>query len=195
MRDVQMKHQTRVLGIDDSPFRFGDKKSIVIGALVRVPNYLEGVMKSEVTVDGTDSTDVVISMVSRSRYKDQIRAIMLDGIALAGFNVLDLERIHSTLEIPVLAVTRDEPDFGKMKSALMKHFADWEERYRLMTRLELRQMATKHSPLTASGIGLDWSEFEELVSISTVRGAVPEPVRIAHLIAAAMAKGESYGRS
>jgi uncharacterized protein len=190
-----MKLQARVLGIDDSPFRFGDEKSIVIGALVRVPNYLEGVMKSEVTVDGTDATDVVISMVSRSRYKDQIRAIMLDGIALAGFNVLDLERIHSTLGTPVLAVTRDKPDFGEMKAALMKHFPDWEERYRLITKLDLKQIATKHNPLTASGIGLDWSEFEEIVSMSTVRGAVPEPVRIAHLIAAAVAKGESYGRS
>ncbi|HIH01160.1 TPA: hypothetical protein HA259_03650 [Thermoplasmata archaeon] len=31
--------------------------------------------------------------------------------------------------------------------------------------------------------------------MTTVRGAVPEPVRIAHLISAAMVRGESYGRS
>lgn len=190
-----MKHQTRILGIDDSPFKFQDDKALIVGALVRVPNYLEGVMKSEVTVDGSDSSEVVIAMVSRSRYKDQIRAIMFDGIALAGFNVLDLEGIHAALDIPVISVTRDEPDLEKMKAALMKHFADWRERYALMTRLELRRIRTEHNPLIASGIGLDWSEFEKLVALSTVRGVVPEPVRMAHLIAAAMAKGESCGRS
>jgi endonuclease V-like protein UPF0215 family len=189
-----MKQQTRILGIDDSPFKFEDGKALIVGALVRVPNYLEGVMKSEVTVDGSDSSEVVIAMVSRSRFKDQIRAIMFDGIALAGFNVLDLERIHTALDIPVISVTRDAPDFEKMKAALMKHFADWRERYSLMTKLELRTIRTEHNPLIASGIGLSWPEFEELISLSTVRGVVPEPVRMAHLIAAAMAKGESHGR-
>jgi len=190
-----MKQQMRVLGIDDSPFRFGDQKCLIVGALVRIPNYLEGVMKAEVAVDGTDASDVVVDMVSRSRYRDQIRAIMFDGIALAGFNVLDLERIHSTLSLPVISVTRDEPDFEEMKSALMKHFSDWRDRYSLMTKLELRRIRTEHNPLVASGVGLSWPEFDELVSKSTVRGVVPEPVRMAHLIAAAMAKGESRGRS
>jgi endonuclease V-like protein UPF0215 family len=190
-----MKQQMRILGIDDSPFKFGEGKSLIIGALVRVPNYLEGVMRSEVTIDGSDASEVVIDMVSRSRYKDQIRAIMFDGIALAGFNVLDLESIHSSLGVPVLSVTRDEPDFENMKSALMKHFADWRERYSLLTKLELRRIRTEHNPLVVSGVGLSWKEFEEIVSISTVRGVVPEPVRMAHLIATAMAKGESHGRS
>ncbi len=190
-----MKQQIRLLGVDDSPFRFQDRKAAVVGALVRLPNYLEGVMKSEVTVDGSDASDVIIEMVSRSRYKDQVKAVIFDGIALAGFNVLDLERIHETLAIPVLTVTRDRPDFDRMRVALSKHFSDWEDRYSLITRLELRQVGTEHKSLWASGLGLEWPEFEELVRLSIVRGAVPEPVRIAHLIASAMVKGESYGRS
>ncbi len=190
-----MKQQMRVLGIDDSPFKFGGGKSLVIGAVVRTPNYLEGVMRAVVTIDGTDASDAVIGMVSKSRYKDQIRAVIFDGIALAGFNVLDLEKVHSSLKVPVIAVTRDEPDFESMKAALAKHFPDWRERYALLTRIELKKIRTEHSPVFASGLGLSWPEFEELVAISTVRGVVPEPVRIAHLIAAAMAKGESRGRS
>ncbi len=190
-----MKQQMRVLGIDDSPFKFGDCKALIVGALVRIPNYLEGVMKSDVTVDGSDSTDAVIAMISNSRYRDQIRAVMLDGIALAGFNVLDLVRIHETLDVPVISVTRDRPDTEKMKAALMKHFDDWEERYSLMTRLELRTIQTEHSPLIASGVGLPWRDLEDIVVKSTVRGVIPEPVRLAHLIATAMVKGESHGRS
>ncbi len=189
-----MKQQVRVLGIDDSPFEFGDSSAVVIGALVRIPDYLESVMKTEVSVDGTDSTKKVIEMVSRSRYREQVKLVLIDGIALSGFNILDLESLHSALEIPVLTVTRDRPDFEKMRSALMKYFPDWRERFDLLTKHELREIPTEHKPLYGSGIGMDWRELEELVRASTVRGAVPEPLRIAHLIASAVVRGESYGR-
>lgn len=183
------------MGIDDSPFKFEGDQALVVGAVVRIPDYLEGVMRTEVTVDGRDATEKIADMVSSSRYKDQIRAILLDGIALAGFNVVDIERLSEDLEMPVLTVTRDRPDFEKMKEALVKHFGDWEERYALITRLQLRRITTEHKPLYACGTGAAWSELEQLVKASTVRGVVPEPIRMAHLIAAAMVKGESYGRS
>ncbi|MDH3365001.1 MAG: DUF99 family protein [Thermoplasmata archaeon] len=190
-----MKPHVRVLGIDDSPFRFGDNRSLVVGALVRVPSYLEAVMKTVVTVDGKDSTERLIEMISRSRYKEQVKAILLDGIALAGFNVVDIAAVHESLGLPVLTITRDLPDIDAMRDALKKHFDDWRERYELVTRLELKQLSTSSKPLYAAGVGLEWREFQQLVSASTVRGVVPEPIRIAHLVAAAMAKGESKGRS
>ena len=190
-----MKPHLRVLGIDDSPFGFEDGLSLVVGALVRVPSYLEAVMKTEVTVDGADGTDRIIEMVSSSRYKEQIKVIMLDGVALAGFNVIDIEAVAESLGLPVLTVTRDPPDFDAIRSALRKHFDDWKDRFGLITRFPLKEMPTSGKPLLAAGIGLEWAEFQELVSASTVRGVVPEPIRVAHLVAAAMAKGESRGRS
>ncbi len=190
-----MKTQIRLLGIDDSPFGFKDEKALVVGALVRVPNYLEGVMKTEVQVDGSDSTEQLVSMISDSRYRDQIRAIMIDGIAVAGFNVVDIESLNKSLGIPVITVTRDEPDLDKMREALRSHFKDWERRFELVTRLKLRTVRTEHKPIYVSGLGADWGELERFVAMSIVRGAVPEPIRMAHLIAAAMVRGESYGRS
>jgi endonuclease V-like protein UPF0215 family len=190
-----MKSQVRILGIDDSPFRFDERESLMVGALVRTPGYLEAVMRTTVGVDGTDSTDRIIEMVSKSRYSQQIKVIMIDGIALAGFNVIDVQRVHRETGIPVLTVTRDKPDMGDIRAALEKHFTDWRERYDLITRLELKEIDTGHKPLYACGLGAEWQEFEHLARLSTVRGAVPEPIRIAHLIAAAMATGESRGRS
>ncbi len=190
-----MKNQVRILGIDDSPFKFGDEDSLVIGALVRTPNYLEAVMRTRAEVDGTDSTDRLIELIQGSRYKDQIKAVMIDGIALAGFNVIDLERLHESISVPVLTITRDRPDFKEIESALKKHFADWKDRLGLMTRLDLKQIRTEHNPLFACGIGLEWPEFEELARLATVKGALPEPLRIAHLISSALVSGESKGRS
>ncbi len=190
-----MKPQSRVLGIDDSSFSFGTGSVLVVGALVRLPSYLEGVMRTSVEIDGLDSTQKIIEMLSSSRYRDQVKTILLDGIALAGFNIVDVEQLHYELKIPVLTLTRDRPDLRKIRSALRRHFVDWRERYELVTRKPLRKIETEHNPLWASGIGLEWDEFVEVVHASTVRGAVPEPLRIAHLIATAMTKGESHGRS
>lgn len=190
-----MKPHVRVLGVDDSPFSFDDTRSLVVGALVRAPSYLEALMKTEVTVDGTDGTDCLIGMVSTSRYREQIKVVMLDGVALAGFNVIDVVAVHESLELPVLTVTRDPPDLEAIRSALKEHFDDWRERFALVTRLPLKEMPTSDKPLLAAGVGLEWHEFQELVKSSTVRGVIPEPIRVAHLVSAAMAKGESRGRS
>jgi endonuclease V-like protein UPF0215 family len=190
-----MKPQVRILGIDDSPFKFGGGKSLVVGAVVRAPGYLEGLMRTEVDIDGDDATEKLVGMISSSRYREQAKAIMLDGIALAGFNVVDIGALYSELKIPVLTLTRDEPNFEKMRSALKRHFRDWERRYELITKHELRKIETEHNPIYASGLGLDWAEFENLICASTVRGVVPEPLRIAHIVSSAMVRGESYGRS
>ena len=190
-----MKQHIRILGIDDSPFKFGDGYSLVVGALVRTPNYLEAVMKTSVEIDGTDSTDRVVEMISKSRYREQVKVMMIDGIALAGFNVLDIEDLNRRTGLPVLTVTRDMPDMDEMKAALKKHFDDWQRRFDLVSRLDLRRIKTAHKPLYACGVGLEWKEFEELVAMATVRGVVPEPIRVAHLISSAMIRGESYGRS
>jgi len=189
-----MKQQVRILGVDDSPFKFKDERALVVGALVRVPNYLEGVLTTDVRVDGDDATARIIDMVSGSRYSDQVKAVMLDGIAVAGFNVIDIEKLSRSLKVPVITVTRDRPDLEKMRSALEKHFPDWQARYKLITNIELRRLSTEHKPLFACGVGLSWTELEDMVKLSTVRGAVPEPLRMAHLIAAGVVRGESYGR-
>lgn len=190
-----MKDQVRVLGVDDSPFAFGDRRSLVIGALVRAPSYLEAVMRTDVAVDGDDATDRLVEMVTGSRYAEQIGLVMVDGIALAGFNVLDLESFHRRTGVPVATVTRDEPDMGEIEAALRKHFPDWERRLSLVKRVPLRPLDTGHNPLHASVLGMEWDDLVGLARSTTVRGALPEPVRIAHLVAAAMVKGESRGRS
>lgn len=189
-----MKDQLRVLGIDDSPFRFGDRRSLVVGALVRVPSYLEAVMRTDVEVDGCDSTDRLAELVLGSRYAEQIALVIVDGIALAGFNVIDMESLHERTGLPVATVTRDEPDMAGIEAALRKHFSDWERRMSLVTRFPLRPLDTGHKPLHAAVLGMGWADFVQLVRATTVRGAVPEPVRIAHLVSAAMVKGESRGR-
>ncbi len=44
-------------------------------------------------------------------------------------------------------------------------------------------------------IGLDNDDAEDVLAISCTHGQVPEALRVAHLIATAVVKGESLGRA
>jgi endonuclease V-like protein UPF0215 family len=65
----------------------------------------------------------------------------------------------------------------------------------LIKDIELIEVETEHNPLFVSQVGMEIEELKGIIRKSTVIGALPEPIRIAHLIASAMKTGESYGRA
>jgi len=190
-----MKQQIRILGIDDAPFTFADTKTMIVGVVMRGGEYLEAVLRSEVTIDGTDATDVVTTMIQTTRHREQLRAVMLDGICLGGFNVIDIKKIHKTIDIPILTITRDRPDLTTIEDALRKHFPDWEQRLAIHKEGTLYEFQTAHNPLYAKFMGCSPEEAQEIISLATIRGVLPEPLRIAHLIASGIVRGESYGKA
>ncbi len=190
-----MKPQVRVMGIDDAPFSFEDQRVEVVGAMVRVPSYLEGILLSDVQVDGEDATERVCDMISRSRFKEGLALIMVDGVAFGGFNVVDIEAMYESLSIPVATVTKKQPDIQSMERALRARFSDWRERLEIIKRSTLHRVRTPHKPLYVHAVGMVMQDVKELIGRSTVRGALPEPLRIAHLIATAIKVGESKGSS
>ena len=189
-----MKSQVRVVGIDDSPFVFKNGRVLVVGVVMRLPDYVEGVMKTECTIDGTDANDALEEMISGSRFSEQLKLIMIDGVALGGFNVVDIFRLYEKTRIPCVTVTRDRPDMVMVGNALKAHFPDWEKRLEIITKQELTAIPTAHKPIHVSTAGIDVEGASRLIWECTVRGNIPEPLRIAHLISSAMIKGESRGR-
>jgi len=190
-----MKKQIRILGIDDAPFSFSEKYSTVIGVVMRGGEYLEGVLRSQVAIDGTEATDVCTQLVLGSRHRTQLKVIMLDGVCLGGFNVVDIEVLSESTGVPVITVTRDKPDFTKIKKALQKHFVDWKDRWNVLHKGRLQKISTKHNPIFIKYRGLSLEEVKEIINISTIRGVIPEPIRVAHLIASGITRGESYGKA
>ncbi|OPY30861.1 MAG: hypothetical protein A4E32_02187 [Methanomassiliicoccales archaeon PtaU1.Bin124] len=185
----------RILGIDDAPFTFSDSTVPIVGALLRSPAYLEAVMTSKVSVDGTDSTAAIIEMVRGSRYSDQVKLVLLDGIAFGGFNLVDIDAVHDSLRVPVATVTRDAPDMIGLKGALQKHFDDWQCRWELLERHPVVKIDTDHNPIYVSFVGIRSDDLKGILRSCTIQGAIPEPLRVAHIIASAFVKGESYGRA
>ncbi|OYT58713.1 hypothetical protein B6U81_07365 [Thermoplasmatales archaeon ex4484_30] len=189
-----MKKEIRILGIDDMPFSFEDEYVDIVGVILRGNSYIEGVIKATIEVDGMDATPVIISLIKNTKHRGQLKVIMIDGIALGGFNVVDGGRIYDEAGIPVLTITRNKPHSEKIKEALQKHFEDWEERWNIINKGRTEELCGKY-PLYIKRFGIGIKEAEEVIKISTIRGAIPEPLRIAHLIATGIKTGESYGKA
>jgi endonuclease V-like protein UPF0215 family len=191
----QMKRQIRILGIDDAPFTFSEKYSAVIGVVMRGGEYLESVLHSQVTIDGTEATAICTEMIQHTRHRKQLKVAMLDGVCLGGFNVVDISEVYEVTGLPMMTITRDKPDFEDIKQALRTHFKDWEARWKVIRKGTLHKVPTSHNPIFIKYVGLSLLEAKEIINVSTIRGVIPEPVRVAHLIASGITRGESYGKA
>lgn len=189
------KENIRVIGIDDGPFTFKNRSTVVVGVVVRGKSYVEGVVKSRVRVDGDDATDTLKRIVLKSRFADQIRIIMVDGITLGGFNVVDMDELYSAAGKPVISITRELPDETKVKEALMKYFENWKSMVEVIERHPLIEVKTDYNPIYIKVCGMDEDEAKRVVKSSIIRGCLPEPIRLAHIIASAFVLGESKGNA
>src|SRR5256885_2296237 len=144
-----MKAKSRFLGIDDAPFRFSDETVPVVGVVVQAPSYIEGVLTTLAEVDGHDATERIAGMVRRSRYLAGLAAILIDGTAVGGFNVIDIDAVHKAVDRPVITVTRKRPNLGSIETALRRRFDDWKERFASIRRHEIE--ATRQTSQSALG--------------------------------------------
>lgn len=186
-----MKQLKRVLGVDDGPFeRDRDTNTFIAGVLARFDGYVEGVAARTVEVDGLDSTEKIISMFN-SRFSNQADFIVLDGVTFAGFNLCDLTEIFHDTGKPVVSVTRKKPDIEGMRGAIRKHFADHERRIEILGKTEVREIVLKSgSSVYVNMVGISEKDARELIGKTIIRGNIPEPVRLARMIASAMKDGK-----
>ena len=137
----------------------------------------------------------IIEMVNKSRHKAQLRVIMLDGLTFGGMNFADIQKINEKTELPVIVVNRKKPRFEMIKNAL-KHFKDSEKRWKLVEKAgEMRQINVGSHNLFVQTAGIELSDAQKILKLSCTRAKIPEPLRVAHLIAGGLISGESRGRA
>ncbi|MEL6496669.1 MAG: DUF99 family protein, partial [Cyanobacteria bacterium J06623_7] len=121
------------------------------------------------------------------KFLPQLHLVLLDGIGFGGFNLVDLPALAARLERPCVAMMRRLPNLAKMKQA-MSRLPNYE-----------RRLATLHQ----AGKIHDFKPFffqvageqPEVIARALVQltdcGKVPEALRLAHLVGAAVISGES----
>ncbi len=182
---IEAKPEIRILGVDDGPFNKNHEKTFLICTIFRGGLWLDGLLATKITVDGLDATQKLIEVINKSNHKEQLRVIMLDGITYAGFNVMDIEEIYKNTNLPVIVVMRDKPNFKKIRKALFNNFKDAEIRWRMIQKAgEIYKVAVrpaKYIYIQTKGIYLE--DAINITRLSATRSLIPEPIRVAHIIA------------
>ena len=181
-----IKPEIRVLGVDDGVFTPHVESLVpVVGVVFRGGYWLDGVMHTEILVDGFDATERISAMVTGSPHYKQLRVIMLNGITFAGFNVVDIKALNATTDLPVIAVTREKPDLPLIRRAL-EHLPRSEERWKAvlnageLSKVSMRKEGEKVYLHTA---GISVLDAEKIVRLTSTRSNLPEALRVAHLVA------------
>jgi endonuclease V-like protein UPF0215 family len=151
---------------------------------------IDGFCSGRVTVGGSDATGTILAMI-RSLDRPDINIVLLSGCVIAWFNVIDVGRIALESEIPVICVTYEASE--GLLDDLRRHFPDDKERVcayqRLGDRVPLELGPDRTIYLRAAGIGLP--DAARFCRDFTLEGKVPEPLRVARLLARQFSPQES----
>jgi len=189
---MHIKSQIRILAIDDSPLIH--EKVMIIGAFFRGGEQLDGVLCGKITKDGMDATEVFIRMINGSKYHTQIRVILLDGVTYAGFNPVDITSFFKETGVPVISFMRSCPDLDKIRLALT-NLPDYEKRWEIIQRAGKIYKIKQDKPVFMQLCGLDKESAEKIITMTSTHSNIPEPLRVAHLIATGVVLGESTGKA
>ena len=188
-----IKSEIRVLGVDDGLFAPHTKGTVdVVGVVYRGGYWLDGVMRTEVTIDGMDATEKIAAMIKKSPYYEELRVVILNGITFAGFNVVDINKLFKTVNLPVIAVTREKPDLEKIRKALKK-LPECEKRWQAIENagkiIEVQTRNTEEAVYMQIA-GVSQEDAEKILKSTSTRSNIPEALRVAHIIASGLTRSE-----
>jgi len=183
---------SHVVGFDDAPFEHSHRGDVLVVGAVFAGDRLDGVISTKVRRDGANAAQRLIDCLTGSKYFDQLQAILLQGIAFAGFNVVDLQRLHQATGLPVLVVARYLPDLLAIRKALLEQVPGGARKWRL---IEAAGPMEPMAGLYVQRCGITAENAARLLAGLQQNSQLPEPLRVAHMIAGGVTTGESRHRA
>ena len=184
MRLVPYKKGFRCLGVAES-FRRDLPWSVLAGVVMRRDLIIDGFSFSRATVGGLDATESVVELYRRMGRSD-ISVIMVGGCIISWFNMVDVERVFEATGVPTMCVTYEESD--GLEKYIEAYFdgEDARRRLKMYRRLGPRERVyirrTGHTVFVRYS-GMSLRDARNVVNAYTLSGSVPEPLRVAGLLA------------
>lgn len=179
-----MKKEVRIIAWDDCAFHANARRVLLVGAIFRGAECMDGLLSTRIKKDGLDATEKITDAINSSRHHDQLSYVMLNGITFAGFNMTDIPELNEKTGLPVVAVLRAKPEIEKFMQA-MKKLPGFAMRKKIVDRAGEIQ---KYGEIFYQSCGMHADECEELLGLTSTRSNVPEPLRIAHIIASGLSR-------
>lgn len=181
----------RAIGFDDAPFPRRRGARVHLAGVVCSGTRFEGMVWGHVRRDGWDATEVVARLLLGGKFLPQLHLVLLDGLSFGGFNPVDLEALAERLGRPCVAVMRRPPDLAAVERAV-RRLPRPERRLRILGRAGPVHVVPPFAFQVRGGAP---GPVAEALARLTDRGHVPEPLRLAHLVGAAVRLGESGRRA
>ena len=193
MRPLHLeKKGLRGLAIAES-FRSNSKKSILSGVVMRRDFVIDGFVFGRTTLDGDDATDVILHMYEELKRPD-INYLLISGLIISLYNIIDIKKIHESLQIPIIGITYH--DSKGIEDSIKHHFPNsYKSKIKNYQKLGIRKKFTLHtsSDVFVRKEGCTLHEVKYLLNKLTLQGSLPEPVRVAQLLAKSLLqKGLSF---
>ena len=176
------KQGLRCLAIAES-FKQNDLKSTLAGVIMRRDFIVDGFVFGSCTIGGNDATESILEMFSKIK-RDDINFILVSGIIISMFNIVDITKIQKITGLPVIGVTYKES--AGIEDAIKNHFPDsYKTRIERYLALGTRSRITLHTrhDLYIRTQGCTVNDATQLLDLFTLQGSIPEPLRLAQLLA------------
>lgn len=172
------------MGIAES-FRQGRKKSVLAGVVMRSDFVIDGVALGRTAVGGDDATSSIASLFRKFKRND-VNLIMVSGAILSLYNIIDVDGLAQRTGLPVICLTYKET--AGIEDSIRRHFPSGSgpklEAYRKLGRRTGVKLHTGHR-IFVRWAGIGKGEAKRILEAFTLQGSIPEPVRVAKLLARA----------
>jgi endonuclease V-like protein UPF0215 family len=193
MRPLHLeKKGLRGLAIAES-FRQNLDKSILTGIVMRRDLIIDGFVFGSATIYGDDATDSILQMYENLKRPD-ISYLLISGLIISLYNIVDIKKISQFLKIPVIGVTYHESE--GIENSIKQHFPNsYESKIKKYQKLGNREKITLHTScdIFIRKEGCTTHDVKYLLDELTLNGSFPEPLRVAQLLAKSLLqKGLSF---
>ena len=173
-----MKPGSRALGVAESYRGTDGATSTLAGAVVRADRTVDDFVFGTCTVGGGDGTDAVADCWRRLDRPD-VQYVFVAGVALAWYNLVDLEAVAAATDRPVLSVSFEASE--GLTDAIEAAFDPPERDRRIETYKGLpdrRRLVADGEELFVRSVGVDDGAADRVLRAFTHERR-PEPLRVA----------------
>jgi endonuclease V-like protein UPF0215 family len=182
-----MKDNPITIGFDDASFElYSESEYTQLIGVICQGTRMVSVIRDKIMIDGNDATDKLINLVKKN--ENHVQYVLTHSITFGGFNLVNLEKIYSEIQKPIIAITERKVDFDAVKKALqIKYPHSYKDKLRNILdagNLFETQINTAggSSKVFFHCKGIEIEDVESLLKVTCIDSKLPESVRLAHII-------------